>query len=424
MTDEAFEDLGRGVRKLRAEVNAWALSPDDLWLAVCSAGALRVVECETGREVMTVQGRGASGVEWLSNDLVLVLRPQDFGVRAVVHAVPDGGVLSSVALVGMNRSTSAISRAMGGGGDDLPRAVLITPERWHGGPRDKTRGGLGYVLVPPSWEVAAQVDPDGLTVLPRLPFARPCVGEMHPDGDKLALWLGEPGPQGVSRADRGTVVLYDWRTKRAVKTARAASDAVEMLWCDPTRIALRGAGEMAVVDTALGERVYDSVEDQSADAEGLRGFAGTTETMDLHPDGERLLVAGRRTEEGKKLFTGVLGVVDVGSGSRGELRGFAARPAVALGAQWTGEGDEVLVLGSRVAARTRVERWSTPRAGPMRHARSWEFAVPSKPRIPAELKRSPTGRWTVVQWVEALTRAQRGDDGPRERGTLLLLDTD
>ncbi len=62
MTDEAFEDLGRGVRKLRAEVHAWALSPDDLWLAVCSAGALRVVECETGREVMTVQGRGASGV--------------------------------------------------------------------------------------------------------------------------------------------------------------------------------------------------------------------------------------------------------------------------------------------------------------------------------------------------------------------------
>ncbi len=50
--------------------------------------------------------------------------------------------------------------------------------------------------------------------------------------------------------------------------------------------------------------------------------------------------------------------------------------------------------------------------------------MPSKPRIPAELKRSPTGRWMVVQWVEALTRAQRGDDGPMERGTLLLLDTD
>ena len=145
-----------------APVEHAALSPDDHWVAVAAGDTVRVVDPHDGRVALTVRGRAVTGLAWLSPELLLVLRTGErFGVRAVVHAIPDGGALASVALPEMNARTSALSTPAPSP-DGAVSSVLVGPARWHGGDRTKLRRRLGYVLEGPTWEVASTFDPDAV----------------------------------------------------------------------------------------------------------------------------------------------------------------------------------------------------------------------------------------------------------------------
>ena len=390
-----------------APVEHAALSPDDRWVAVAAGDTVRVVDPHDGRIALTVRGRAVTGLAWLSPELLLVLRTGErFGVRAVVHAIPDGGALASVALPEMNARTSALSTPAPSP-DGAVSAVLVGPARWHGGDRTKLRRRLGYVLQGPTWEVASTFDPDAVTGLHPLPLSRPGVAALSPDGHELVAWLGEPVPVGAD-PQPGHLVGLDRTTGRLRWRTRAGRSVDALVGCDAACWLLRGAapfspGEVLLVDTAAPSVLYDTADDPLA-AQGA--WPGGAPHVDLHPDRTRVVVAGFRTPaEGTP--EALLAVLDVTHGLRRGAWPVPLRGVTALCAAWLGDDDALAVVTRRARHPVTLTRWDAPAAGP--GARTVPVALPRGFDTPERLARSPAGGWLVLR-VGARARRARRDD--------------
>ncbi len=397
-TTAAWEEDPQGVRGPAPGAEHVAVSPDDAWVAAAWGETLRVMSLDDGRVALTVRGRTITGLVWLSPEQLLVLRTGErFGVRAVVHAVPDGGVLASVPLPEMNARTSTLS-IPAPGPDGSVSAVLVGPARWHGGDRTKIRRRLSYVLQGPAWEVVATLDPETLGGLPQLPRARPGCAAMSPDGHELVVWLGEPlGPaSGSVPLQRGHLLGLDRQTGRVRWRCRAGLELDALVGCDPGRWLLRGSdglgwSEVGLVDTVTPALLYDSADDP---LRAERQWPGPSVHLDLHPDRERVLVTGTQRGDGSTPRT-VLTVLDVETGTRtGAPRLVSDRPLPGALAVWLGADRALAVATKRSRSPMTLTRWDTLSAGPS--ATSLALALPKGFDHPLGLARSPGGRYLLL----------------------------
>ncbi len=393
-----------GARVMVPEAGAWALSPDDQWLAFADvmpdeAGqcALRCVEVETGRVVFEKRGGAVKALGWASPEQLLVVREQTkVQSRAVMFAVPDGGVLGALALDSLPGSRCKVELAAGA------PVALVAPVRWHPLSREREPSRrLAYVLRTDPLEVIASYDPDETSALPRVAEVRAAIVTLSPDGHRLIVWQGAPSSSGVLGLEPGAVLSHDWTRRRDTRVAVAGHAVEEALWMGPSTLALRTAqggelahrGDLDVVDLARGDLLYSSVGEDVPD-----GWMGGRATVDVHPDRARLLVTGRLPSRGRGVrlsYDGVLREVSPAAASASPLRRITSKVEVAMGGAWLPQGG-LAVFRARTQREGEVVRLRTIDGEPEGAA----VTVPLDGRKPTagRLTRSPGATMLVASW--------------------------
>lgn len=436
-----------GIRHFGREVGAWSLSPDDQWLAFGDAlpgtsgqSLLHCVEIATGRAVVSVPGGEVKALGWASPELLLVVRAQGTAnSRLVAHAIPDGGVTGSVALENLSGFRARMSLAQGGA------VALVTPPRWRAQSRQHARKVLGYVVRTDPLEVARVLDPDELGVVHRIYEVRETLAELAPDGTRIALWYGPPSAHGPSP---GTLVLHDWQAQKSAKVCEAGASVVELLWTDARTIALRSVmetdsmrevmrrGDLTVVDLELNRDpiIHDTT---GEDPKGW-GWMGGRATMDLHPDRQRLLVAGRVVKErGRRAastegdedpttapldWTGALRVIDLESGLATGRAEVTSRVEIAMGAAWLDADGTLGVFTGHGRRDGRITVWRSVKDGPVNV--SCPFLMEGKSARAGALTRSAGGRWLVAHWRTDPVGTTRREVGSAHAHRLALVETE
>lgn len=415
MTDGAIVDgPAPGLRVLRREVGAWAWSPDGRWLATADLpdldgqGAVRVYDHEDGREALTIRGREALTLSWPSAEHLLVVRAQDLGSRAVLHAVPDGGVLGTAVLPGLTRARARVSLSATRHPDECAARALVTPGRWPGGLRENVRQRSGYVLSLPELAVAAAIEPDAWTALPRLPHVRPAVATLSPDGELIAVWLGTPSPGDVPHGDTGSLWMVPWSGGAPRRVCAVGAGVDSVVFTDPSRLlvqsvfglgGVRDRGDLALVDAGRGMVLFDTR--LAVEPGDSPGWLGARATVDVHPDRERAVLAGRQPATAAGRYTGSLQELDLGSGLTVSAapRAPAAKVELGVSAAYTGDGEALAVLCGRPPRTALVTLWGSYRGGPAEagHA-GWSVLLEGKKPREARVTRSPGAVGVTVSW--------------------------
>lgn len=393
MSDDSRITSQDGVSSLADEVIHWSWSVDDRALALSLArrddagrSPVCVIDAVSGEAMFTARGTEVLGLGWASPELLLVIRSQPMGARAVMHSVPDGSVVASVALPSLHGGSHTVTANTLGGAASV---ISVLPREWHLGPGLRARRRVGYVLRAERGEVLREVDPSAWRALSTLPHARPTVTALDPDGVTISAWLGEPGDKP------GHLVSYDWERDVARVIARGGREVIEVIHCDPTRALLRSCGRDAsaprgsfsLIDTQRGITLFDTALD-----------AASVEWRDasLHPDRERVLLIGRSTRSEKS--SGRLRAYDLVGGhpSSGCVEVATAAERV-MGAVWADDSDAVRVLTSRGRSNARVQRWSSLGA-PLATEGFVELALRGTSITDARLTSSPQRSWLTVSW--------------------------
>lgn len=416
MTDSAIVDgPAPGLRVLQRDVSQWQWSPDGRWLAATDPvdldgqTMLRVYDHEDGREALTIRGREVLALAWPSSEHLLVVRAADLGSRAVLHSVPDGGVLGTTALPGLTRARARISLSATRHPDECAARALVTPGRWPGGLRENVRQRSAYALSLPDLAVVAAVEPDTWTALPRLPHVRPAVATLSPDGDLIAVWLGSPlaAPSSVELAGQhaGSLWMVPWRGGAPRRVCAVGAGVESVVFSDPSRLllqsvfglgTLRDRGDLALVDAARGMVLYDSR--RAVEPDDSAGRLGAQSTVDVHPDRERAVLAGRQPAGAK--YTGSLQELDLGSGLTTSAVPAALPAKVELGvsAAYTGDGEALAVLCGKAPRTALVTLWRSYPDGALAGHPGWSVLLDGKKPREARLTRSPGLVGVTVSW--------------------------
>lgn len=403
-TGEVWAAHEPGVLRLARRVRCAALSHDDGWLALGSSGGVRVVELETGRVAMQLRGAPVVGLGWLGREQLLVVREPETGpCRAMVHAVPDGGLVSGAALAELNPMLCQV-QCGAPGYDGEVSTVMVAPARWHGGLRGSVRRRLGYTLSGPNWDAPVMLDPDALTVLPRLPSVRSAVAALSPDGQGYCLWLSEPDPKlGVNRP--GTLLLVrDWRNPRPEVVCRVGRALRAMRFTDASHLVLTGVdddtpqarGELYVVDLFRRQVLLERC------ANEIDLWPLGLPQVDVDPDGARaLVVAGLGAGAPARRPTLGLEALDVTAGmTDGPPRPLRATMSVGAGAAWLDQGHDAVALFSATSLQNlALTALASPAAAqPRDRGRQWDFALNGKALEAPQITRSPAGRYLALTW--------------------------
>lgn len=430
MTDSAIVDGPTpGLRVLQREVSQWAWSPDGRWLATIDPvdieghSAVRVYDHEDGREALTIRGREALALAWASSEHLLVVRGADLGSRAVLHSVPDGGVLGTAPLPGLTRARATISLSATRHPDECASRALITPRRWPGGLRENVRQRSAYVLSLPELAVVAALEPDTWTALPRLPHVRPAAATLSPDGELIAVWLGAPSSGDASSTPKGALWMVPWRGGAPKKVCPVGVAVESVVFADPSRLLLRSAfglggvrdrGDVALVDPGRGTVLFDSRD--GYDSDDAAGWLGARFTMDVHPDRERAVLAGRQPVGAK--YTGSLQELDLGSGLTRSVAPLSLPAKVELGvsAAYTGDGESLAVLSGRAPRTAMVSLWPTFENGALPGHPGWSVLLEGKKPREASVTRSPGPVGVTVSWKVDGKALRRGSLTPVAEG--------
>ncbi len=401
-----------GLRVLQREVTHWSWSPDGRWLATSDPvdieglAAVRVYDQEDGREALTIRGREVLALAWPSSEHLLIVRAQELvGARAVLHAVPDGGVLGTAPLRGMPRVRVRVSMSATRHPDLCAERVMLTPAAWTGGLRENVRQRTGFLLSLPELEVVANITPDAWTVLPRLPHVRAAAATLSPDGGDIAVWLGSPSPDGTSRASAGTLWRQPWPDGTPRRVCAVGRDVDSLVFTDPSRMLLqsvsgartmRDRGDVALVDVSRGVVLFDtrSPGEEATDP----GWLGGVATVDVHPDREHAVVSGRRPEGIK--WRGAVQSLDLGSGltpTKDPLE-LAAKPDLGASAAYTGDGDALAVLCGKAPRTAHVTLWRSFAEGARSGHAGWQVLLEGKAPRAARVTRSPGSVGVTVSW--------------------------
>ena len=411
MTDSAIVDgPTSGLRVLQREVTHWEWSPDGRWLATSDPidldgqGAVRVYDFKDGREALTIRGREVLSLCWPSSEHLLIVRTQDLGSRAVLHAVPDGGVLNTLLLPGLPRVRAHVSLSATRHPDECAARALVTPGRWPGGLRENVRQRSAYVLSLPALEVVAAIEPDTWTALPRLPHVRPAAATLSPDGELIAVWLGTPAPANAPRSDTGSLWTLPC-SGGAPRKVCAVGDGVESVeFTDPSRLLLqsvfglgemRDRGDLALVDANRGMVLFDTCAYARGDS---AGWLGAQATVDVHPDRERAVIAGRQLLGAK--YTGSLQELDLGLGLArlSAPMQLSAKVELGVSAAYTGDGDRLAVLCGKAPRTAQVTLWGSFLEGALPGRPGWQVLLEGKKPREARLSRAPGEVGVTVSW--------------------------
>ncbi len=413
-----------GLRVLQREVSQWAWSPDGRWLATADPvdiegqTAVRVYDHEDGREALTIRGREALALAWPSSEHLLVVRSADLGSRAVLHAVPDGGVLGTVPLPGLTRARARLSLSATRHPDECAARALVTPGRWPGGLRENVRQRSAYVLALPELAVVTALEPDTWTALPRLPHVRPAVATLSPDGELIAVWLGTPTPTEAARPGTGSLWMVPASGGAPKRVCAVGAGVESVVFSDPSRLLLqsvlglggvRDRGDLALVDAARGMVLFDTR--AALEPDDSVGWLGARGTVDVHPDRERAVLAGRQPHGAR--FTGALQELDLGSGLTPSLAPLSVPAKIELGVSgaYTGEGDGLAVLCGKAPSTALVTLWRSLGGGALAGHAGWSVLLEGKKPREARLARSPGAVGLTVSW--------RVDGKPLRRGSLM-----
>lgn len=425
MTESAIVDGPvPGLRVLQREVTHQAWSPDGRWLATADPidldgqSVVRVYDFEDGHEALSIRGREALALCWPSSELLMVLRAADLGSRAVLHSVPDGGVLGTAALPGLTRTRARISMSATRHPDECASRALVTPGRWPGGLRENVRQRSGYVLSLPDLSVAASMEPDTWTALPRLPHVRPAAATLSPDGELVAVWLGGPFSADMPRKGTGSLWLVPWSGGAPKRVCGVGLGVESLVFTDPSRLLLQSAfglgavrdrGDLALVDVPRGMVLFDSSADEPDDP---AGWLGAQATVDVHPDRERAILAGRQLVGAKS--TGSLQELDLGSGltTSASPRSLQGKAELGMGAAYTGDGDGLAVLSGRAPRTALVTLWPGLKEGALQGHPGWSVLLEGKRPRAARLTRSPGEVGVTVSWQVDGKALRRGSLTP------------
>jgi hypothetical protein len=410
-----WREAAPGVRALAWECGAWALSPDGRWLAAADGltdanhqAVLRCVEVETGRVVFEKPGAAVRGLGWVSDEALLVVREHLRGDgRAVLHAVPDGGLLGSVGLAHVPGRVR-VEPCAGG-----PFA-LVCSLRMTGGTRGEVPRRLVHVLRTDPLESALVYDPDESAALPRMPQVRDCAAGLSPDGRRLAVALGDK------------LLLRELEGERDAPVCDVGAWIGALTWVDPdtllahpTDVEGRTApAQVELVSLAQRARVYTS-----AGEDPPHGWVGPRATVDLSPDRARVLVAGSAvtpaTAATPAAAQAVLRVLDVRGGAH-PRRDVATLTEVAHGAAWLPDGSVALLRTRKKKTIAEVVRCRSIADEPEK-ARV-EVPLAGKSVAGARLARSPCGRYLVAWWRAAPEGRHRSEYGAVAVTRLALLE--
>ncbi len=405
-----------GMRALRREVAHAAWSPDGAWLAVADVpdadgrAEVRVLDPTDGREALCIPGREVLGVVFASSEHLLVVRAQELGARAVLHAVPDGAALATAPLANVPRVAVQLSRSATRHPDECAARVFVMPSRWPGGLRQGMRQRAGWVLALPSLDVVSRFEPDAWTALPRLPNVRAAAAVLAPDGDALAVWLespghAEPGSLWLQPADGGP-------PRRVCAVGRTVGDIV---YAGPDRVLLRsadGPDTFAVVDLAARAPELDLSFAPGAAFAALGAVA-------LHPDAHVAVVPGAALRDGVDADDAPPAFTVLDLDARAVARPahvFAGRRAVGVSAAFTGDGHTVATLVGAAPRRVRIALHDALDDAPWSAATpSWTLPLDGTKPSSARLARAPDPIGLCVTWDVDAPRAPRGLPLPRAK---------
>lgn len=414
-----------GLRVLQREVTHWAWSPDGRWLATSDPvdvegnAAVRVYDREDGREALTIRGREVLGFAWPSSELLLVVRTQELGARAVLHAVPDGGVMGTAVLRGMPRAKVSVSMSATRHPDLCAERVLVAPARWTGGLRENVRQRSGFLLALPELAVVAPLEPDLWTALPRLPHVRPAAATLSPDGEVIAVWLGTPSPDGAAHGNAGSVWLAPWPGGAPKRVCAVAREVDAVVFSDPSRLLLQSSsgtktikdrGDVALVDVKRGVVLFDSRPPVDDPLEP--GWLGATASVDVHPDRERAVLAGRQKRGAR--WGGAMQELDLGSGlTAAKLpRELPGKPELGASAAYTGDGEALAVLCGKAPRTGHVTLWRGFAEGEVAGHAGWQVLLEGKAPRAAKVTRGPGPVGVTVSWTVDGKSLRRGSLTP------------
>ncbi len=401
-----------GLRVLQREVTHWSWSPDGRWLATSDPvdiegfSAVRVYDHEDGREALTIRGHEVLSLAWPSSEHLLIVRSQELvGARAVLHAVPDGGVLGTTMLRGMPRVRVRVSMSATRHPDLCAERVMLTPAAWTGGLRENVRQRTGFLLSLPELEVVANIKPDLWTALPRLPHVRAAAATLSPDGEDIAVWLSSPSPDGTARANAGTLWLQPWPDGTPRKVCAVGRDVDALVFTDPSRLLLQSVsgartvkdrGDVALADVSRGAVLFDSRPPHEEVTDP--GWLGGAATVDVHPDREHAVLAGRQSVGGK--WRGAVQTIDLGSGLTPTKDPLALDANAVLGASaaYTGDGDALAVLCGKAPRTAHVTLWRSLAEGALAGHAGWQVLLDGKSPRAAKVTRSPGRVGVTVSW--------------------------
>ena len=391
-----------GMRVLQREVAHFAWSPDGAWLATADVVdregqcAVRVYDPDDGREALTIRAREVLGLAWASSEHLLVVRAQDLGARAVLHAVPDGAALETLALPNVPRVAVRLPMSASRHPDACRARALVLPSRWPGGLRQDVRQRAGYVVAMPELAIVSRFDPDAWTALPRLAHVRAATATLSPDGDALAVWLG-----AATTDTPGSLWLQPATGGAPKQVCVAGRDVVDLSFAGPDLVLLRsrdgGAGDaLDVVDTVLRAVVFSSRWPNAGEPAGDVAYDHLA--IDVHPDRHSAMLVGHRRDAGPRDVT--LREIDLGSQSMTGTRPCIATANVdaGFGAAYTGDDDAVAVALGKGPRALRLLLGATLPDALATPTTEWNFPLEGKKPRNARIARAPGAVGLCIAW--------------------------
>lgn len=270
-------------RALVPEVGAWVIAPDERWFAWAapSSREVQVTDLTSMRTLLSLSGEVVAALHAPSHDTLWVLRRKGPDATLHVHAVPDGGEVSRVALPNVGVWNVTIQASIDG-----RTAVIGKPVR---GTFNGRMVSANYLLRGEGLEEVTPLDP--FTLLGGNVRELSAQYVLDPDGRSLAIahaTLGGTNP-------RTRVSLLELASRRVTEVATVEDPVPRHVhWISSSRVLLVANAEhqrtsLYAVDVERGATRFA----QLSALDHLRFERGVA----VHPDRDRALLVVERARD-------------------------------------------------------------------------------------------------------------------------------
>jgi hypothetical protein len=287
-------ERGARVRSLVPEVHAWAVSPDDAWIAWTEHRrdhVVHVTEISSWRTVVTLPGAPTAALRWTSPSTLVTLRRAHRNATLHAYAIPDGGEVAQSLLADVGTQRGEIDASADGG---VMLIGALTRDGWLDG-RASSRSI--YLVRGELCDDVSRVDPFDLALSGSASLDHQGRCALSPDGRAIAVVRSAPKPSAGDTIDVGpSSVSFLSLATGAIRTyaVRDAGTPTHLVWASPTSVVA------AFLDERWGTVLYRLHEVGGRDLvtrfdrnDRIRPEA----SLDLHPDRGRVLVTVERATD-------------------------------------------------------------------------------------------------------------------------------